>query len=83
MQASSKINEQVTSADIGTSEFWANVIDRYQQTQIPSLAKVLLASYTMRSPIGKVFNLTDDSNNNNIVLKLVSSTYFSDCSIVS
>lgn len=78
MQASNKQNltEQVTSADISTSEFWANVIDRYQQTQIPSLARVLLAPYTMKSPIGKVFNLTDDDTDkdNDIVLKLVSST---------
>lgn len=76
MQESNNVNEQVTSADISTSEFWFNVRDRFQQTQIPSLARVLLAPYTMKAPIGKVFNLTDTFNDDTdeVTLKLVSST---------
>lgn len=76
MRASSNIVEQVTDTDIGSVEFWANVVDRFQQTQIPSLARVLLATYQMRTPIGKVFNLTDDDSDQDdeATLKLVSST---------
>lgn len=76
MRASSNIVEQVTDTDIGSVEFWANVTDRFQQTQIPSLARVLLATYQMRTPIGKVFNLTDDDSDQDgeATLKLVSST---------
>lgn len=69
-----EVNEQVVSTDIGTTEFWANVVDRFQQTQIPSLARTLLAPYTMKSPIGKAFNLTDDGDDTDIGLKLVSTT---------
>ena len=77
MQVSSNpIVEQVVDTDIGSIEFWANVTDRFQQTQIPSLARTLLAPYQMRTPIGKVFNLTDndDDADNEATLKLVSST---------
>lgn len=77
MRASNNpIHEQVQSSDIGSAEFWANVTDRFQQTQIPSLASVLLAPYDMRTPIGKVFNLTDndDDADGEVTLKLVSAT---------
>lgn len=71
-----ELNEQVQSADIATSEFWANVADRYQQTQIPSLARVLLAPYQMETPVAKVFNLTDDDadKDRDVILKLNAST---------
>lgn len=76
MLESNKLNEQVTSADIASYEFWLNVRDHFQQTQIPSLAHSLLANYTMKTPVGKVFNLTDEDSDkdNDIDLKLIANT---------
>ena len=76
MQEYNSLNEQTTAADIGSIEFWVNVKERFQQTQIPSLAKVIFAPYTMKTPIGKMFNLTDDDGDgdNDIKLKLTAST---------
>lgn len=75
LASNNTLNEQVTSSDIGTAEFWANVVDRFQQTQIPSLARILLAPYEMQTPVGKIFNLTDDDGDSDgqIDLKLKSS----------